>query len=181
MREACAYSIFLQIDIRFCVLRFALSCFYHQLILEAFDQPISCSVSSLLPGYSVGPRWAPSWPHEPCYQGSCTLPMVTSSFPTAQCNSPRGGSPTIMMTSSHGNALHTIGPLCEKSTNFHHKGTVIQSLGMTFFLTNSMPYKLKKNDERTVELSLIWNMMPLVWRRCNGIGKLKYSSIVTST
>ena len=39
---------------------------------------------SKVPGPNIGPIWAPCWPHEPCYQGNCSI-SIKHSFLLLYC------------------------------------------------------------------------------------------------
>ena len=56
----------------------------------------------------VGPRWAPCWPHDPCYQGRCPGRVSIMSFPAGVCNAsghghgsseiPQGGDSSMLFS-----------------------------------------------------------------------------------
>ena len=46
----------------------------------------------------VGPRWAPCWPHEPCYQGCYSSYLQQMNEITSQTNSPTGSRANLSIT-----------------------------------------------------------------------------------
>ena len=60
------------------------------------------------------------------------------------------------MTSWHGSDFFIIGPV-----DSHHKGPLIRSFVVFFVIRPT-------NWRKSVELPMIWNVMMLIWRRCNG-------------
>ena len=123
----------------------------------------------------VGPRWAPCWPHEPCYQGSSPLSngqqfSLMKNDISFMKNDISDTSPLastiilLMMTSSNGNIYRVTGHLCGEFTGpgeFPAQRQVMRSFDVFFVL---------RLNKRVSKQSWGWWLKTpsyLLWRHCN--------------
>ena len=137
------------------------------------------------PPGSCRPRWAPCWPHKPCYQGRTTdhywestceqwIPHTKAStvmlkvFPRHDITMT---ATLIIMTSSNGNIFNVTGHLCGEFTgDFRVTGPFVRGIHRS--LVNS-PHKGQwRGTKRLSKQSWGWWFETLsrpLWRNCNEI------------